>query len=138
MAKCEIIPLATGACSGKCLGARCSDKASRLWIVAACEGMVSLFSKEADGSLALSVQQDRPAVFSSLEQFQQSLASAHQKDLFDQLIIIGSASDIAWVHSSMPRAAAHQIAAEIKYPLLPSWFKDRTHLAQALQKVLEH
>lgn len=127
------------ACSGKCRSEGCAG-VPRIWIVAACEGMVSLFSKEKDGLVT-----PRPwsacNVFPSMDRFQQSIEEAAHDHAFDQLIIVGSSSDIAWVHSSLPENAARYIAAEIKYPLLSSWFKEPTplpHLTQALQTVLRH
>jgi len=109
------------ACSGKCMGARCHH-ASRVWVVAACEGMVSLFTKTDAGTmdpLALGNQ----AVFASLDAFHRSLSNAEKQHAFDQLVIVGSSNDIAWVHASMPPQASQHVVAEIEYPLLPSWFR---------------
>ena len=134
----EVVPIsAAKACSGKCQGTGCGV-APRTWIIAACEGMVSLFTKEASGSV-VALKYAPHGVFATLEQFQQSLDDAAHEKKFDQLVIVGSKSDIAWVYSALPGCAFGHIAAEINYPLLASWFKEQTpmpHLSQALQGVL--
>lgn len=99
-----------------------------MWVVAACEGMISLFEKTPAGALALRAEGGGP-VFSSLEEFQRSMDRAEQVHAFDRLIIVGSGSDIAWVHSTLPEAMARHIAAEIKYPLLPAWFRQAAPLS---------
>ena len=137
MTHCEIAPvLTTKACSGKCKNGGCTG-APRVWVVAACEGMVSLFEKTADGNISPKPQ-GKQVVFSSLGHFQQSINNAEQTKAFDQLVIVGGAGDIAWLHSLLSQDAASYIAAEIKYPLLANWFKEpfpMPHLTKALQSV---
>jgi hypothetical protein len=115
------------ACSGKCLGGGCR-RASRVWVVAACEGMVSLFTKNDSGAISPLPSENQP-VFASLDAFQKSLSTAEEQHAFDQLIIVGSNNDIAWVHASMPAHATQHVVAEIEYPLLPNWFKQSLPLA---------
>lgn len=137
MAGCEVMPLpqSRGACSGKCRGGTCRKGAPRVWVVAACGGMVSLFAQGDDGSLSAPGD---TAVFSSLDRFRHSIDEAEGRHAFDQLVIVGSRSDIAWVHAALPSAAEHHIMAEIEYPLLPGWFRQdqSQQLAQALGPVL--
>jgi len=135
MARCDTDSSAK-ACSGKCRANACHS-APRVWVVAACEGMVSLFEKQAQGTF-IPVPCAGHVVFASLDQFQQSLDEADGAHAFDQLVIIGSPSDIAWIHASLPHTATHRIAAEIAYPLLPVWFKQPmplVNLTQALERV---
>lgn len=96
--------------------------APRVWVVAACEGMVSLFEKNVQGTL-VPLPQCGGAVFSSMEQFQKSLDEAEHAHAFDRLVVIGSSNDIAWIHASLSVPVTHRIAAEIEYPLLAAWFK---------------
>jgi hypothetical protein len=120
MSHCDIMTLPSAkACSGKCKGAACRG-APRVWVVAACEGMISLFERDMQGALVLQGDQ---AIFSSLDAFQKSIENADRNHAFDQLVIVGSSNDIAWIHASLPALAMHHIAAEIEYPLLPAWFK---------------
>jgi hypothetical protein len=93
-----------------------------VWVVAACEGMVSLFTK-ADSGVISPLPLGNQTVFASLDAFQKSISSAEKQHAFDQLIIVGSNNDIAWVHASMPSQATQHVVAEIEYPLLPAWFK---------------
>ncbi len=134
----NIIPFAeAAACSGKCKSGGCG-KSPRVWVVAACEGMVSLFAKDASGAFAL-VEDAPQRVFATIEQFQQSLDDATHEKKFDQIVIVGSSNDIAWVHCALPACTVGHIAAEINYPLLSGWFKEPApmpHLSQALQGVL--
>lgn len=112
---------ANKACSGKCKSGMCGDT-PRVWVVAACEGMISLFEKDTRGVIAPMPQGDQ-AVFSSLDAFQKSMDNAEHAHAFDQLVIIGSNNDIAWIHASLSAPATRYIVAEIEYPLLPAWFK---------------
>jgi hypothetical protein len=100
-----------------------------VWVVTACEGMIALFEKKKDGSFAPRISEGS-AVFPTVEQFQQAIRDA---DGFDQLVIIGSSNDMAWIHTSLPPAATGRIAAEIEYPLLAAWFKQPPPLAQLAQ-----
>lgn len=138
MARCDIISMPTPkACSGKCMKGACGGMA-RVWVVAACEGMVSLFEKGGNAGSIIKPHGEH-TVFPSLEQFQHYIHRAVEIGGVDQLIIIGSGNDVAWVHSCLPECAALLITAEIKYPLLPQWFKEpspQPHLLQALQTVL--
>ncbi|NBX03001.1 MAG: hypothetical protein EBR02_02830 [Alphaproteobacteria bacterium] len=118
------------ACSGKCMGS-CA-KASRVWVVAACEGMLSLFEKKKDGHLRLMPQSDH-SLFPSLEVFRDMLLSAEERNLFDQLIIVGSGNDIAWVQMSLPSIVSKRIVAEIQYPLVVGWFRQGEALPQLTQ-----
>lgn len=107
-----------------------------MWVVAACEGMISLFNKDAEGSLkplSLSGQ----TVFASPDHFKKSIDSADDARQFDQLVIIGSGNDIAWVHASLSDSATRHIVAEIEYPLIAGWFKEQDflHLTMALKNV---
>jgi len=84
--------------------------------------MVSLFKKDMQGALAPLTLGDY-VVFSSLDEFQKSIDKAEHAHQFEQLVIVGSSNDIAWIHASLPLSATHHIVAEIEYPLLPAWFK---------------
>ena len=136
MAGCTVTPIKTAkACSGKCMGSgACGNNQPRVWVAAACDGMVSLFEKQSDGHIAL-LPQAQSAVFSSVQLFQEALANADHAHMLGQLIIVGAKSDIAWMHASLPAAIAHHVAAEIEYPLMSGWFKQPPQLASALEKV---
>jgi len=123
------------ACSGKCKGVSCATT-PRVWVVAACEGMILLFEKDIQGEL-LPIIKNEPGVFASLEQFQKTIDNADQENSFDQLIIVGSNNDIAWIHASLPQSAMHHIVAEIEYPLISGWFKmkDFILLSNALKNI---
>lgn len=136
MAQCDIIPLTNKACSGKCKSSSCSN-APRIWVVAACEGMISLFVKSEHG--ILQSPPDKNRIFSSLEGFQHFVSNAEMEQAFDQLVIVGSSNDIAWIHASLPATATRFIVAEIEYPLLPAWFGSSgiSKLPQALQHLFQ-
>jgi len=99
--------------------------------------MISLFERSTQGTLLPKALGDQP-VFASLDAFQRFIDKAENTHTFDQLVIIGSSNDIAWIHASLPASATHHIVAEIEYPLMPPWFKehDLAHLTGALKNVL--
>ena len=129
------MPIKTKACSGKCKSGGCGA-VPKIWLVAACEGMISLFEKNVQGVLLNKLQGDR-AVFSSLGAFQQLMDKAESAHAFDRLVIIGSSNDIAWIHASLPASAMRHIVAEIEYPLLPAWFNNDAGIGR-LTQVLEN
>ncbi len=57
-----------------------------------------------------------------------------------QILIVGSGNDIAWVRAALPENLANHINAEIKYPLVPDWFKTASNmgLTQAIGNLLQH
>lgn len=138
MANCDIIPLkepASKACSGKCMGT-CS-KTPKTWLVAACGGMISLFQKELDGHLTL-LPQAEGSTFNSMEEFTQSILQSARDRQFDQLIIVGSPNDVAWMRTALPETVAKSVAAEIEYPLVPAWFKPSSTGLGGLTAALEN
>lgn len=136
MASCGITPIrAASACSGKCRGDGCGSKTPRVWVVAACEGMVSLLEKQEDGHLDL-LPEEGGGVFASMEAFRDRLVAAESRHELDQLVIVGARADIGWMHMMLPASVAGRVAAEIEYPLVAGWFRQPSHLEQALGHVL--
>ena len=122
------------ACSGKCMNAACATAPS-VWVLAVCSAMLVLFEKQTDGRLAL-LRMGEIGVASSFEQCGTYLNDAAKNLRFNQLLLVGSASDIAWVHALLPKAAAKCIVAEIHYPLMPGWFRPSPSM-EPLQHALE-
>jgi hypothetical protein len=121
MARCGMIASTPEkACSGKCKVSVCRS-APQLWVIAAYQGMIALFRKDTD-SLTL-LPYHGQAVFSSLDTFQKTMLTGENSHIFDQLVIVGSSGDIAWVHACLQRNDMHHIVAEIHCSLLPEWFK---------------
>jgi hypothetical protein len=121
------------ACSGRCLG-NCHSGAPKVWVVAACNGMLTLF-KKTDHHLEM-LAQTEGSVFPTLEVFSHFIRGAVARDEFEQLMIVGSAQDVAWVEMALPEEAARRIVAEMKYPLLPGWFNQAGELTSALERIL--
>ena len=121
------------------MGAGCSNT-PRVLVVAACEGMVSLFEKSDSGSLKVLPVGDA-AVAASPDGFQRLWQQIEEGGKSDQLVIVGSSNDIAWIHASLPVSVAGHISAEIKYPLVSGWFRqlpDMQGLTNALEHLLRH
>ncbi len=130
---CDIIPLTQPkACTGKCSG---TCKSSGTWVLAACGGMVSLFERHADGGMTLLRPSDE-AITPRVEELQQFLLHASQENKFSQLVLVGTANDIAWAEAILPESMTAQIVAEIQYPLIPTWFREEASLPK-LTKALE-
>lgn len=121
------------ACSGKCKGGGCGS-APKVWVLAACEGVIALFQKQADGHL--SPLSDGHGWLGA-EGVRDRLVEASQSSAFSQLVLVGSASDIAWTQASLPASVSQHIVAEIEYPLLSGWFKAPSHISR-LTQALEH
>ena len=126
-----LFPATKKACSGKCMGS-CKSVGSQVWVVAACNGMLSLFEKR--GEHLTPIGSDTS--FSSLEAFSHFLRGAAEREEFSQLMIIGSEQDVAWAECALPEEAARKLVAEMKYPLLPGWFSQMSQLTAALERVL--
>lgn len=126
-------PTMEKACSGKCRGT-CASGAPKLWVIAACNGMVSLFEKS--GTELHPVTCDGETIFSSMERFHQLIKDSAEQDKFNQLVVVGASNDVAWIHTSLPQTASRRIVAEMQYPLLPGWFPDTSQLSHVLQTVL--
>jgi len=142
MTGCEIHPIdqkppPLKACSGKCgAGSNCEQLKSRLWVVAACEGMISLFEKNPDGRLS-SLPMGEHVIAPSLEEFCAYVEQAAHSGKY--LVLVGSPNDISWMRLSLPEAMHSRIVAEIPYPLLAAWFhvsSDQHPLAKSLEQIL--
>ncbi len=134
VARCDITHITPNACSGKCSNA-CGSSPLRVWVAAASEGMISLFEKYTDGRLQSLAQAE--SVFPSMEAFQNALMAGEKTHALDQLILVGSRNDIAWIHAALPISLAKHVAAEIEYPLMSGWFRQTPPL-QHLTHALEH
>lgn len=133
---CDIVPIPSSACSGKCKG-NCKNSPG-IWIVAACEGMISLYEKNGEGAIVAKPHNNN-MVFASMAQFQQFLMGAEESRAFEQLILVGGGNDIAWLHASITPKASRYITAEIQYPLIPGWFKEQDvpHLTHAMKNIFQ-
>jgi len=136
MEHCDVVSIASSsACSGKCKGAACKNIPG-IWIVAACEGMISLYEKNQEGELVAKPLNNN-MVFASLAQFQQFLIVSERSHSFEQLVLVGGSNDIAWLHASISPEVSRHITAEIQYPLIPGWFKEEgvPHLTNAMKNI---
>jgi hypothetical protein len=100
--------------------------------------MAALFSKQADGHLK-PLESKTCEGASLVDDVREQLTSAAERGAFSQLVLVGSANDIAWTQASLPIAVSKHVVAEIEYPLMAGWFGpiDRTKLTQALDYVFE-
>jgi hypothetical protein len=138
MTNCDIIPLTTKACSGKCKGGGCNTK-SNVWVLAACEGVAALFSKQSDGHL-MPLLGGGNNISSFADGLGDRLTNASEHAEFSQLVLVGSANDISWTLASLPASVSKQVVAEIEYPLMSAWFSvpsDMGRLTQALENVFQ-
>ncbi|MBY0406908.1 MAG: hypothetical protein K2Q01_04400 [Rickettsiales bacterium] len=138
MACSELLSLhAPKACSGKCQQGECAGGTSSVWVAAASEGMLVLYRKAKSGKLVLK-RHGASAVAPTIESFRDALTQAETAHQISQLILVGAASDLAWMHMAVPPTLGKYVAAEISYPLLPAWFKtpNAQDLATAIERVL--
>lgn len=139
MGTCDTTPQAARACSGRCKGGGCGEAvAPPVWVLAACEGMAALCSKQPDGHLIPVIGDEEVSSFAN--GIRERLARASECVEFSQLVLIGSANDLSWTQASLPASVSKQVVAEIEYPLIPAWFdaaSDRRRLTQALEHVFQ-
>lgn len=138
MTQCDIIPLTTKACSGKCKGGGGCAKTPIVWVLAACGGMTALFQKQSDGHLTPLKNEIGTSLFA--DTLRDRLTSASEHGDFSQLVLVGSANDISWTQASLPSSVSKQVVAEIEYPLMSGWFStpsDMGRLTQALENVFQ-
>lgn len=119
-------------CSGACSG-QCQSKRARVWVLAASRGALALYEKNDRGGM-LPLQQS-PVVTDHKTSIA-TLKKAASDGRFDHLLLVGSATDIAWVHSLLPASLAKSVMAEIHYTLNPDWFRPQAPLATELARVL--
>ena len=95
---------------------------SCLWVIAACNGMVSLFERGNNGKLYALTGMDytQPG---SLPECLRLLTQAESLGELTQCILVGSASDIAWMQVLLPPSIQKKIRADIEYPIIASLFK---------------
>lgn len=75
-------------------------------------------------------------LFPSVSAMQDYLCKAEASLLLGPLVVVGSACDIAWMHSCLPEVVARHISAEIEYPLVHGWFQEVPAMG-ALTRALE-
>jgi len=99
--------------------------------------MTALFQKQIDGHLIPLTHESGAPMFVDTRDH---LTDASQHGAFSQLVLIGSANDLAWTQASLPVVVSKQVVAEIEYPLIPAWFggpPNKGRLAQALENVFQ-
>lgn len=121
-------------CSGKCSG-NCKNE-TRVWVLAACEGMISLFRRGREGQLTL-IAQEGKTVAPSLRNFAAWLEDAAQEKQFDQLVLVGAMNDVAWLQHSLPESAAKRVVAEIPQPLEAAWFREAMPMPSLAGQIAE-
>jgi len=131
MSSCNpnIVPIsAEKNCSGKCRGT--CDTGKGIWVLAASEGMAALYEKRQDGALS-----SLPFIAAAplVEELRSRLEDAVEDAGCNQLVLVGSPSDLSWMTLSLPPSVIRKVVAEIKYPLLPAWFTSQTGLTQLHQ-----
>lgn len=102
--------------------------------------MLSLFEKRPDNHIELLPAQESVDI-NSLDDVRARLIDAASQKRFSQLVIVGSASDIAWAQALLPESVHKYIVAEIHYPLLPAWFSQAANpplLSNAIEHLFRH
>lgn len=133
MTGCDVIPLSGKACAGTCRGAACGS-GRHLWVLASSDGALGLFHKIESGLHRVPLESTDP-----LQNLREKLLAATQSGALQQLVVVGSAKDIAWTHQLLPPALSGQVVAEIEYPLMAAWFAaaaDDEKLIQVLSHIV--
>lgn len=119
---CERIQPKKTACSGQCQGqGGCRRKEPRCLVVAGCGGVIGLLEKEG-GSFA--APQEEAVLFVEPQAFADYLRAGARQQQFDQLVLIGSGNDLAWMSAILPAELGTRVVAEMSYPLCAEWFHE--------------
>ncbi|MBL0317989.1 MAG: hypothetical protein IPP74_01595 [Alphaproteobacteria bacterium] len=128
----EQLPL--GGCSGKC--SHPCKPLNKIWIIAVCEGMISIFEKSGTDIFCL-IQQGDNTVMPFIDGFSQIIEHACDEGKFGKLLLVGSEKDLSWLRYLLSAKVSRYIMAEVKYPLLIDWFK-QTSATDKLSDILEN
>lgn len=125
-------------CDGRCQSGGCKKGSPRCWLLVACSGMTCLFEKQED-VLVLQHEHGQSPTFKSPTDLADFLEHAVRDRQFDQLVMIGSENDMAWMHAMLAPEVTQHITAEITYPLLVEWFQESglTQLIQTLRPLIQ-
>jgi hypothetical protein len=104
-------------------------------VIAVCGHSVVLLAKQPDEGFEC-YYQGEGASAPSLVAFSDVLLHACDARRFNQLLLVGSASDIAWIRSVIPEAVCYHISAESHVPLQAEWFT--TPPAKDLYEAVRH
>ncbi len=126
--------ISSGGCCGKCN--KSCGSTPKVWVIAACEGMFSIFEKD-DRQKLNSILQDENKVIPSISEFVEIVEQACDEGKFSQLLLVGSEKDMNWLRPILPAQATRYIIAEVKYPLLTDWFK-QTRANDKLSDIIEN
>ncbi len=118
--------VSAGACASSCPGT--CHAAGRMWVIAACGGHMALYEKWPKVSGTELIPLGQEIVPASLEALVSLLKRSHASKQFEQLLIVGSPNDLSWIQSLLPEEVANCVVAEIRYPLLESWFQEAPHM----------
>ncbi len=100
--------------------------------------MAALFQKQPDGHLSQLKNDTGTYLFA--DDLRAELTRASEAGEFSQLVLVGSANDMAWTQASLPIKVSKHVIAEIEYPLMSAWFSttsDMDRLTQALEKIFQ-
>lgn len=126
-AKCQ------GCCPGTC------HKCGRTWVVVGCLGNLALFERREQGGADL-IPIGQGIVPDSLNALIVLLERSYAQKRFDQVLLVGSQSDMRWIYSLLPEAIKLSVVAEICYSINTDWWKNGVQMKQlgeALSKLLK-
>ena len=112
------------ACDGRCQESCKKRVVTRCLVLAACSGVIGVLQKDDAVLSPWPPMEKDDYVYGSLQAFSDAMREATARQAFQQLIIVGSKSDMAWLRASLPEEAQSRLVAEIQYPLLPEWLKE--------------
>lgn len=112
-----------------------------IWVIAACNGMASIFERNPLGRLQplTGMEYLEPSLLSDCLCF---LSQAESLGELKQCILIGTATDIAWMRALLSSTIRTKIMTEIEYPLIAGLFqqaqrnKESTGIIPVLERLL--
>lgn len=125
------------ACDHRCQnGGSCKAKVPDRLIVAACSGSICLLKKNAQHQL---MPHNSEPVFASPQAFTDYMRSKSCGQHSDQLVLVGSGNDLAWLSAILTPELSKRVVAEMAYPLRNEWFHEPSlmQLKSALSPLMQ-
>lgn len=108
------------ACDNRCSSGACKNKKVEQLIIAACGGSIRLLEKR---GAELVPHEYNQAALSSPQAFNDFMSNEKCRR-FNQVVLVGSGNDLAWVSALLSPELSKCVVAEMTYPLCNDWLHE--------------
>lgn len=110
------------ACDGRCLGGGggCKTRQAERVVIVACGGSICLLNATTSPLMEM---REGGSLFASPASFNAYITVPANLQ-FEQVVLIGSANDLAWMNAMLPSEISSRVVAEMHYPLRGEWLHE--------------